>query len=41
MFQLNEDAIRDLMVATIALKYTQSNSVCFAKNGQVGKFWGV
>ena len=26
---------RDLTVATIALKYTQSNSVCFAKNGQV------
>lgn len=23
------------MVATIALKYTQSNSVCYAKNGQV------
>ena len=26
---------RDLVVATIALKYTQSNSVCYAKNGQV------
>ena len=24
---------RDLVVATIALKYTQSNSVCYAKNG--------
>jgi len=33
--QLPEDAKRDLLVATIALKYTQSNSVCFAKNGQV------
>ena len=28
-------AIYDLIVATIALKYTQSNSVCYAKNGQV------
>lgn len=27
--------MRDLIVATIALKYTQSNSVCYAKNGQV------
>ncbi|CAH1180280.1 unnamed protein product [Phaedon cochleariae] len=27
--------IRDLIIATIALKYTQSNSVCYAKNGQV------
>lgn len=32
---LNDDAVRDLIVATIALKYTQSNSVCYAKNGQV------
>ena len=30
-----EESIRDLIVATIALKYTQSNSVCYAKNGQV------
>nr|XP_033339188.1 bifunctional purine biosynthesis protein PURH-like [Megalopta genalis] len=30
-----DDAIRDLIVATIAVKYTQSNSVCYAKNGQV------
>ncbi|RKO85712.1 cytidine deaminase-like protein [Blyttiomyces helicus] len=29
------DAIRDLIVATITLKFTQSNSVCYAKNGQV------
>lgn len=28
-------ALRDLAVATIALKYTQSNSVCYAVNGQV------
>ncbi|KAF2099190.1 putative bifunctional purine biosynthesis protein ADE17 [Rhizodiscina lignyota] len=28
-------AVRDLTVATIALKYTQSNSVCYALNGQV------
>ncbi|CAL1537832.1 unnamed protein product [Lymnaea stagnalis] len=33
--QLPESAIRDLIVATIALKYTQSNSVCYAKDGQV------
>lgn len=33
--QLPESAVRDLLVATIALKYTQSNSVCYAKNGQV------
>ncbi|XP_044533931.1 bifunctional purine biosynthesis protein ATIC-like [Gracilinanus agilis] len=32
---LPESAIRDLIVATIAVKYTQSNSVCYAKNGQV------
>lgn len=34
-FQLPESALRDLIVATIAVKYTQSNSVCYAKNGQV------
>ena len=28
------EAKRDLVVAMIALKYTQSNSVCFAKHGQ-------
>ncbi|XP_034051033.1 bifunctional purine biosynthesis protein PURH [Thalassophryne amazonica] len=32
---LCEDAVRDLTVATIAVKYTQSNSVCYAKDGQV------
>lgn len=32
---LPESAIRDLIVATIALKYAQSNSVCYAKDGQV------
>lgn len=32
---LSESALRDLCVATIALKYTQSNSVCYALNGQV------
>ncbi|EEC10490.1 aminoimidazole-4-carboxamide ribonucleotidetransformylase/IMP cyclohydrolase, putative, partial [Ixodes scapularis] len=32
---LPESAVRDLIVATIALKYTQSNSVCYAKDGQV------
>uniref|UniRef100_A0A1A8D4T6 Bifunctional purine biosynthesis protein ATIC n=1 Tax=Nothobranchius kadleci TaxID=1051664 RepID=A0A1A8D4T6_NOTKA len=32
---LTETALRDLTVATIAVKYTQSNSVCYAKDGQV------
>ncbi|EDV90671.1 bifunctional purine biosynthesis protein ATIC [Drosophila grimshawi] len=32
---LPESAVRDLIVATIALKYTQSNSVCYARDGQV------
>lgn len=32
---LPESAVNDLIVATIALKYTQSNSVCYAKNGMV------
>ncbi|XP_075994640.1 bifunctional purine biosynthesis protein ATIC [Genypterus blacodes] len=32
---LSEAAQRDLTVATIAVKYTQSNSVCYAKDGQV------
>lgn len=32
---LPESALRDLTVATIALKYTQSNSVCYAARGQV------
>ena len=31
---LPESAIQDLIVALITLKYTQSNSVCFAHNGQ-------
>ena len=30
-----EAARRDLLVATLTLKYTQSNSVCFAYDGQV------
>lgn len=30
-----EFALRDMIVASITLKYTQSNSVCYAKNGQV------
>lgn len=29
------DALRDLLIATITLKYTQSNSICFALDGQV------
>jgi phosphoribosylaminoimidazolecarboxamide formyltransferase/IMP cyclohydrolase len=32
---LSEEAKRDLLVATITLKYTQSNSVGYAKNGQM------
>ncbi|XP_019493739.1 PREDICTED: bifunctional purine biosynthesis protein PURH [Hipposideros armiger] len=32
---LPESALRDLIVASVAVKYTQSNSVCYAKNGQV------
>ena len=31
---LPEDALRDLKIALITLKYTQSNSVCFVKDGQ-------
>ncbi len=32
--ELPKHAIRDLIVALITLKYTQSNSVCYATNGQ-------
>ncbi len=32
--ELTEDAKRDLLIALITLKYTQSNSVCYAKGGQ-------
>ncbi len=31
---MTEDAKRDLVIALITLKYTQSNSVCYAKGGQ-------
>lgn len=31
---LTEEAKRDLLIALITLKYTQSNSVCYAKEGQ-------
>ena len=31
---LPESAVRDLIVALITLKYTQSNSVCYAYDGQ-------
>lgn len=31
---LPEEARRDLLIALITLKYTQSNSVCYAKDGQ-------
>jgi phosphoribosylaminoimidazolecarboxamide formyltransferase/IMP cyclohydrolase/phosphoribosylaminoimidazolecarboxamide formyltransferase len=33
--EISAAAKRDMIVATIALKYTQSNSVCFAYDGQV------
>lgn len=33
--ELPQSARRDLIIALITLKYTQSNSVCFAKDGQV------
>jgi len=33
--EIPEDAVRDLIVATVALKYTQSNSVVLAHSGQV------
>lgn len=32
---LPDTALRDLTVATIATKYSQSNTVCYALNGQV------
>lgn len=32
--EIPEDAMRDLLIALITLKYTQSNSVCYAKGGQ-------
>ena len=32
--ELTEDAKRDLIISLITLKYTQSNSVCFAVDGQ-------
>ncbi len=31
---LSEDQVRDLKIAMITLKYTQSNSVCYVKDGQ-------
>ena len=32
--ELSDDVITDMIIALITLKYTQSNSVCFAKDGQ-------
>ena len=32
--EFTEEARRDLMIALITLKYTQSNSVCYVKDGQ-------
>lgn len=31
---MNDNAKRDLLISLITLKYTQSNSVCYAKDGQ-------
>ena len=31
---MTDEARRDLVIALITLKYTQSNSVCYAENGQ-------
>lgn len=32
--ELSDEALRDMKIALITLKYTQSNSVCFVKDGQ-------
>ncbi|MCI8887025.1 MAG: phosphoribosylaminoimidazolecarboxamide formyltransferase [Hungatella sp.] len=32
--EIPDEAMRDLMISLITLKYTQSNSVCYAKDGQ-------
>ena len=32
--ELTEEAKRDMKISLIILKYTQSNSVCFVKDGQ-------
>lgn len=32
--EIPENAVRDLLVSLITLKYTQSNSVCYVKDGQ-------
>jgi len=32
--ELPEEAVRDLLVSLVTLKYTQSNSICFAYDGQ-------
>ena len=32
--EIPEGAVRDLLIALITLKYTQSNSVCYVKDGQ-------
>lgn len=32
--ELSKEALRDLKIALITLKYTQSNSVCYVKDGQ-------
>ena len=37
--ELPEEAKRDLILSLITLKYTQSNSVCYAKDGQAHRYW--
>uniref|UniRef100_A0A915JK54 Uncharacterized protein n=1 Tax=Romanomermis culicivorax TaxID=13658 RepID=A0A915JK54_ROMCU len=34
-FQMSDETLRDLIVATTCVKYTQSNSISVAKNGQI------
>ena len=37
--ELSEEAKRDMKVSLIILKYTQSNSVCYVKDGQAIGSW--
>ena len=38
--ELPQEAKRDLLIALITLKYTQSNSVCYAKGRTGNRNWG-
>ena len=37
--EIPDSAMRDLLIALIALKYTQSNSVCYALGGSIPRSW--